>query len=102
MQPRVQSALAVLLILLWSAPARLASQNPPATVDFDRDVHTILAAKCLACHSAEKRSGGLSLATYADVLDGGRSGAVVKPGNSAGSLIILRLTEIGRASCRER
>jgi hypothetical protein len=95
MQPppvRTTLAAAGLLILLWSTPARLASQNSPATVDFDRDIHTILAAKCLACHSAEKRSGGLSLATYSDVLDGGRSGAVVKPGNSAASLIILRLT----------
>lgn len=76
--------------LLCFAQQPLSSQ--PATVDFDRDVHTIIANRCLTCHSAEKRSGGLSLATYADVLDGGRSGAVVRPGNSAGSLIIHRIT----------
>ena len=46
----------------------------------------------LECHSQDKRKGGLSLATYEDVLEGGRSGAVVRPGNSAGSLIIHRLT----------
>lgn len=61
-------------------------------IDFDRQVHPVLAEHCLMCHSAEKRSGGLSLATYADVLEGGRSGAVVKPGNAAGSLILHRLT----------
>ncbi len=86
MTDRVRFTLASSALLLFLAPAFAAN------VDFDRDIHTILAAKCLACHSAEKRSGGLSLATYADVLDGGRSGAAIKPGNSAASLIILRLT----------
>ncbi len=86
------TAAAGLLVLLWSSPGRLASQNTAPMVDFDRDVHTILATKCLACHSAEKRSGGLSLATYSDVLDGGRSGGAVRPGNSAGSLILQRIT----------
>src|SRR6202000_1502865 len=78
-------AASALAVLCWS-------QSNPATVDFDRDVHTIIAAKCLICHSAEKRSGGLSLATYSDVLDGGRSGAAVRPGNSAGSLLVHRIT----------
>ena len=80
--------------LLCVLPGRLASQDAqqPATIDFDRDVHTIIATRCLMCHSAEKRSGGLSLETYADVLDGGRSGAAVRPGNSAASLIIHRIT----------
>ena len=87
-----RKTLAALLVLLCSSPARLSSQNAPATVDFDRDVHTIIAAKCLACHSAEKRSGGLSLATYADILDGGRNGGTVRPGNSAGSVIVQRIT----------
>ncbi|HVW09316.1 MAG TPA: PSD1 and planctomycete cytochrome C domain-containing protein [Bryobacteraceae bacterium] len=83
---RLAAAATVLVLLGWS-------QNPAApTVDFARDVHPIIATHCLGCHSAEKRSGGLSLATYADVIDGGRSGAVVHPGNSANSLILARLT----------
>ncbi len=61
-------------------------------VDFDRQVHAILAERCIVCHSAEKRSGGLSLATWRDTLDGGRSGATVRPGNSAGSILIARVT----------
>jgi hypothetical protein len=68
------------------------------TIDFDSQVHGILAERCLACHSQEKRSGGLSLATYQDVLNGGRSGAAVKPGNSGGSLIVQRIT--GPAAAR--
>jgi hypothetical protein len=77
--------------MLFSSPARLASQSA-VTVDFDRDVHTIIATKCLMCHSAEKRSGGLSLATYADILDGGRNGGTVRPGKSADSMLMQRIT----------
>jgi hypothetical protein len=71
------------------APAPWFAQTP-ALVDYDRQVHPILAAKCMQCHSQEKRSGGLSLATYNDALDGGRSGAAIKPGNTAASLLLLR------------
>jgi hypothetical protein len=49
---------------------QLAAQPAPGTVDFAQQVHAILAAKCLVCHSQVKRSGGLSLATYEDVLNG--------------------------------
>lgn len=83
-----------------SGPRPAAPQRPltqaapvnPARVDFQRQVSAILNEYCLECHSQDKRKGGLSLATYADVLEGGRSGAIVRPGNSAGSLIIDRLT----------
>ncbi len=61
-------------------------------IDFDRQIHPILAERCVVCHSQEKRSGGLSLATLRDTLDGGRSGATLKPGSSAASLLIQRVT----------
>src|SRR6266705_2267537 len=73
------------------AVTRAEPQNA-ATIDYQQHVHSILAAKCLSCHSAERRSGGLSLAAYADVLEGGRSGAAVRPGDSAGSLLAKRIT----------
>jgi hypothetical protein len=59
-------------------------------VDYQRQVHPILATKCASCHSQEKRSGGLSLGTLKDVLDGGRSGAAIKPGDGAASLLVRR------------
>src|SRR5438105_10862787 len=60
--------------------------------DYQRDIHPIFAAKCLQCHSQQRRSGGLSLGTYQDALDGGRSGAAIKPGSSAASLLVSRIT----------
>src|SRR5258708_39962348 len=69
----------------------LLALSAAGSVDYIREVHAVLSAKCLVCHSQEKRSGGLSLATYDDVLNGGRSGATVKPGNSAASLVLQRI-----------
>jgi hypothetical protein len=77
------------LVLLCAFAGVLAGQT---LVDFDRQVHPVLAAKCHSCHSQEKRSGGLSLATLRDTIEGGRSGATVKPGNGDGSLLVQRLT----------
>ncbi|MDE3196087.1 MAG: DUF1549 domain-containing protein, partial [Acidobacteriota bacterium] len=62
------------------------------TIDYQRQVHPILAAKCMTCHSAERRSGGYSLATYEDVLNGGRSGGAIQPGKSASSIMVMRIT----------
>lgn len=81
-----------LRICLALMAVSLFCQIPPAMVDYDRQVHPILAARCLSCHSQEKRSGGLSLGAYSDALNGGRSGAAVKPGNSGASLMVRRIT----------
>jgi mono/diheme cytochrome c family protein len=75
-------------------PARVAKPAPvarPATIDYQRDVHAIFAAHCLACHNADKRSGGLSLGTYQDITTGGRTGAAIKPGSSGQSLLVRRV-----------
>ncbi len=80
-----------LAVLAGVVAAALFSQVPPEGVDYHRQVHSLLALKCLSCHSQEKRSGGLSLATYQDVLNGGRSGAALRPGNSGASLIMQRI-----------
>src|SRR5437867_3293426 len=75
---------------LWAVTR--AEPQSAATIDYRQQVHTILAANCLGCHSAERRSGGLSLASYFDALEGGRSGAAIRPGNAAGSLLVGRIT----------
>src|SRR5687767_358886 len=78
-------------------PSAPAAQRPTparstARVDYEREIKPILSENCLECHSQDKRKGGLSLATYGDVLDGGKDGAVIRPGNSSTSLITHRLT----------
>jgi len=63
---------------------------PVATrkVDFASDVEPILARSCIQCHGAEVQMGGLRLDTRAAAIAGGRSGAVIRPGDSAGSRLI--------------
>ena len=75
-------------------PAQTATPAPttPARVSYEQQVRPILVENCLDCHSQDKRKGGLSLATYADVLDGGKDGPIVRPGNGATSLLIHRIT----------
>ena len=63
-------------------PARVT----PARIDFARQVQPILERHCLECHSQTKRKGGLSLAAYVDILEGGKDGAIVRPGQSAASM----------------
>jgi mono/diheme cytochrome c family protein len=82
---------AVMWVAVIAMPAQAEAQTTAIPVDFSRQVHAVFAAKCLTCHSQEKRSGGLSLATYTDVLNGGRSGAAVKPGKSAASILVQRI-----------
>ena len=50
---------------------------------------------CGECHNGTKRKGGLALATYADILDGGKDGPIVQPGRSADSMLFHRLTGAG-------
>jgi hypothetical protein len=96
---RSAASLCTAATVLWftavAAVAQRAATQPGAVgprVDFVRQIKPILDKRCLECHSEEKRKGGLSLASYADVLDGGRNGAAVRPGTSVRSLIVHRVT----------
>ena len=79
----------LLKLLIVIAPAMsLCAQSP----DYQSQIAPLLAKRCASCHNSTKRSGGLSLATYEDVLVGGRNGAVVRPGKSADSMLLKRVT----------
>ena len=51
------------------------------------NIAALLSAKCSACHNATTLAGGLDLTTYADLMKGGKDGAVIVPGDSASSLL---------------
>jgi Protein of unknown function (DUF1549)/Protein of unknown function (DUF1553)/Planctomycete cytochrome C len=95
---KVLASLAASLLWVAAVLLRLHAAVPPPSqvsgsplVDYEWQVMPIVKAHCLECHNAEKRKGGLSLATYGDALDGGRSGAVIRPGSSATSLLMQRI-----------
>ena len=76
----------------WGAltSAQLNRLPPPSVtpVVFARDIRPLLEARCVACHGRGRDKGGLRLDTRESLLQGGDSGAVVKPGKSGESLLI--------------
>ena len=95
MKRALTAAALALTFGIWATALAIRAQHAPspaAMVDYPRQVFPILKARCLECHSGETRKGGLSLATYADALDGGRTGPSIRPGDGAGSLLVHRVT----------
>jgi cytochrome b subunit of formate dehydrogenase/mono/diheme cytochrome c family protein len=68
------------------------SATPAAPVlasTWDGSVGALLQQKCTSCHAAAGMAG-LDLASYAEALTGGGSGPAIVPGDSTGSLLVVR------------
>jgi len=72
------------VFLLAGGTRVLADAKNPT---YDDDVMPIVKQSCLNCHGNDKQKGGLNLATYAAMNQGGSSGAVVVPGKADKSRI---------------
>ena len=59
---------------------------------FRKQIAPLLELRCLNCHGAKTRRGGLSLATAADALKGSDNGPVIVPGKPAESLMVRMIT----------
>jgi hypothetical protein len=68
--------------------AQLLPQPSSRTVVFSQDIKPMLEARCVQCHGRGRDKGGLRIDTRESLLQGGDSGAVVKPGKSGASLLI--------------
>jgi len=76
----------------------LAGCSGDAAVSYSRDVQPILQANCMSCHQqggAGQQASGFSMATYDDLMKGSSGGAMVIPGDSAGSNLLVLME--GRA-----
>jgi len=74
----------------WSAAVSdsIDYQGGGATISFAFDILPIFVQDCIVCHGG---SGGLELDSYAHVIAGGTSGAVVIAGDPDNSLIVKRI-----------
>ena len=72
---------------LWG---RAQAAQPPAPVDFVRDVQPILRQRCYGCHGPTQQMNGFRLDRRRDALRGGTI-VVIGPGNSEGSRLYQRL-----------
>ena len=68
------------------ALAQLAAATPEAEF-FESKVRPVLAGRCYGCH-AENATAGLRLDSRAGLLDGGRSGPAIVPGDPEGSILL--------------
>jgi cytochrome c551/c552 len=80
----------------WLRPvaAQDAASSPAF---FTEKVKPILEANCASCHLGTNHKGGLSLATKAGILKGGRDGVVIAPGDPAASLLVKLIRHEGPA-----
>src|SRR5262245_12748892 len=76
--------------LLVLAAVSVVSGQPPARVDFRRDVQPILSEHCYSCHGPEQQMNGFRLDRRADAMRGG-SQSDIGPGNAEGSRLYHRL-----------
>ncbi|MGE0608997.1 MAG: c-type cytochrome domain-containing protein [Pirellulales bacterium] len=58
---------------------------------FSRDIAPILAEQCIGCHGGRQPSAQLRLETFVSMLAGNNDGLILKPGDSAASLIVKKL-----------
>lgn len=75
-----RSLLLLLLLLLTSITAR--------AVDFSHEIVPLLKKHCAECHAGDKKKGGFSFNTRADLLEGSENGPVVTKGSVDKSRLI--------------
>ncbi len=64
-----------------------------AAVDFVRDIKPLFEDRCVSCHGADKRKGGLRLTNRRDAFTPADTGEpVIRPGDPKGSLLLRRLS----------
>ncbi len=85
MQTRVSIRLlgGVLTAILWTAPLRAQDD-----AFFERKIRPILAGTCFKCHGGERISAKLRVDSRPALLQGGRSGPAVVPGDPDRSLLV--------------
>jgi hypothetical protein len=75
------------------------SQLPPAAdqpgVAYAADIKPIFDGHCVKCHGPETAKAKLRLDSLEAALKGGKHGQVVKPGDSAGSQLVLSVAHVG-------
>ncbi len=74
-----------------STPNRPAS-NPASVAFFASRVGPIFEDKCVQCHGPQKKKGKLRLDSFEFVMQGGKDGTVVKPGDPKSSELYRRVS----------
>ncbi|MDH3583543.1 MAG: DUF1549 domain-containing protein, partial [Phycisphaerae bacterium] len=86
MNPRL---LLFALLLVSSAADGLVAAQPPAEIDFARQIAPVFQGHCIKCHGAEKQKGKFRLDRRANMLRGGDSAEpAIVPGDPKASYLL--------------
>jgi WD40 repeat protein len=89
---RIQAFLCLSLCSLYLSSDSLLAADPPKApkkITYQDNIQPILREKCFACHDSDKLKGGLDVTSFTKLMEGGGSGAVVKPGDANGSRMLM-------------
>lgn len=82
-----------LLMIGWLTACALfqSMTSAQAPISYQKNIEPIWTEKCVACHNHTTRQGGLNLETHAGLMNGGKRGAAIVPGQSGESLLVKML-----------
>src|ERR1019366_8172066 len=98
----VGTTLALSLVIVHGAEKQAVdlSKIPPAStnkgVTYATDIKPLFEKSCIKCHGAEKPKARLRLDGLETTLKGGEDGKVIKPGDSAGSMLVHSIAHVGK------
>lgn len=76
-------------MVLATSPFAIADDAKPMAPDFNVQVAPIFQKYCNGCHNADEKEGGLILESFDAAIKGGKRGAVIVPGKSDLSRLVL-------------
>jgi len=82
---------------LLAAEVDISKLPPPSDkkdLTFEKDIHPLLEASCIRCHSGDRPRGGLKLDTLENALKGSRDGKVIVPGDSTKSKLVIAVAQL--------
>jgi cytochrome c553 len=79
-------------LMVLAVLASIGNRSNAQNVDFTRDIEPIFHERCYLCHGPAQAMNGLRLDHKDKALEGGYSGALILPGDSAASKLIARVT----------
>jgi Planctomycete cytochrome C/Anaphase-promoting complex subunit 4 WD40 domain len=85
-------ARATATIWFFALAALPAQAQEKRKANYQDDLTPLFRESCFGCHNADKTKGGLNLASYATMIQGGGSGAAIAPGDPEASYLYQLVT----------